>query len=243
MDIVFQLHYAFFLGEAGMTVAAVSALLLILSLVTGLIVWWPLTAQWRQAFAIRTPTTPARFLFDLHKTVSLYPCLVLGAVLLSGVYMNMADPFVWVTQLFSPDTRGLSPAALHPSITGATSISPELAVMIAAGQYPEGRLSSVSVPTDAEGVYQIGRQEVLGLSAFWSERIVSIDQYSGEILDVRAPNTRRSAGEAFLDWQWPLHSGKAFGWLGRMMVFLSGLACPVIYATGVLMWWRKRRPR
>ncbi|MCG7756039.1 MAG: PepSY domain-containing protein [Nitrosomonas sp.] len=31
------------------------------------------------------------------------------------------------------------------------------------------------------------------------------------------------------NWQWPLHSGKAFGWIGRVLVFLCGLACPVIY--------------
>ena len=63
------------------------------------------------------------------------------------------------------------------------------------------------------------------------------------LLDVREPATRRSAGETFADWQWPLHSGQAFGLPGRLMVCLSGLACPVIYVTGVRMWWRKRSAR
>lgn len=89
----------------------------------------------------------------------------------------------------------------------------------------------------------VDRRHVPGLSAFWSERQVAIEQYSGALLDVRDSTTRRSAGETFLDWQWPLHSGQAFGWTGRLLVFLSGLACPVIYATGFLMWWRKRKPR
>ncbi len=99
------------------------------------------------------------------------------------------------------------------------------------------------MPDGETGVYLVGRRQVPGLSAFWSERTVSIDQYSGEILEVRDPTTRRSAGETFPDWQWPLHSGQAFGMTGRLLVFLSGLACPVIYATGFLMWWRKRKPR
>ena len=80
------------------------------------------------------------------------------------------------------------------------------------------------------------------LNPFWSERPVSIDQYSGVIWEVRDPATRRSARETFADWQWPLHSGQAFGWAGRVLVFLSGLAYPVIYVTGFRMWWRKRRP-
>jgi uncharacterized iron-regulated membrane protein len=128
-------------------------------------------------------------------------------------------------------------------LAGGHPISPEQAVALAAARYPEGRLRSISMPEDATGVYQVGRESVPGLSTFWSERIVSVDQYSGAILDVRAPDTRRSAGETFLDWQWPLHSGQAFGMPGRLLVCASGLACPVIYATGFLMWWRRRRRR
>jgi len=243
MDVVFQLHYALFLGEKGMTAAAIGGLLLILSLVTGLIVWWPHGGQWRQAFVIRRPSRPFRMLFDLHKTVSLYTCLVLGAVLLSGVYMNMADPFIRVTQLFSPATRGPVSAPEPGANSGAPPLSAERAVTIAASQYPEGSLAWITMPDGPQGVYQIVRQNIPGLSAFWSERIVSVDQYSGAIVDVRAPDTRRSAGETFIDWQWPLHSGKAFGWGGRLVVFVAGLSCPVIYVTGLLMWWRKRRGR
>lgn len=245
MDAVFSLHFQLLLGVNGITLAAVAAWLLLLSLVTGLIVWWPVNGQWRQAFVIRRPVTPFRFrfLFDLHKTLSLYLCLAIGAVLLSGAYMNWADPIVWVTQLFSPATRGLAQTLTSTPMAGVISIDPEQALAIATARYPEGRLSSISMPEDATGVYQVGRQAVPELSAYWSERIVSIDRYSGEILDVRAPDMRRSAGETFLDWQWPLHSGQAFGMPGRLLVCASGLACPVIYATGFLMWWRKRAAR
>lgn len=243
MDAVFALHFQLLSGVNGITLAAVAAWLLLLSLITGLIVWWPVSGQWRQAFIIRQPMTPFRFLFDLHKTVSFYFCLIVGAVLLSGAYMNWAEPIVWVTQLLSPATRGAAQAPQSTPMDGVSPISPEQAVALAAARYPEGRLRSISMPEDATGVYQVGREGVPGLSRFWSERIVSIDQYSGAIVDVRAPDTRRSAGETFLDWQWPLHSGQAFGLAGRLLVCASGLACPVIYGTGILMWWRKRRRR
>lgn len=243
MDAVFALHYQLFAGMTGVTLAAIAAWLLMLSLLTGVIVWWPVNSQWRQAFVIRRPFAPFRFLFDLHKTLSLYLCLAIGAVLLSGAYMNWAEPIVWVTQFLSPATRGPAQGLVSVPKDGVAPIRPEQAVLLAAARYPEGRLSSISMPEDAMGVYQVGRQGIPGLSAFWSERIVTVDQYSGAVLDVRAPDTRRSAGETFLDWQWPLHSGQAFGMPGRLLVCASGLACPVIYATGFLMWWRKRRGR
>ena len=243
MDVLFALHFALFLGENGMILVAVAALFLLLSLITGLMVWWPLTAKWRQAFAIRRPTTPVRLNFDIHKTFSLYTCLVLGSVLLSGVWMNWNEPFVWVTQVLSPATRGPAQAPTSTPIIGQAPISAEQALAIATTRYPEGRLYLMVAPADPTGVFLVSRKEVPELSAFWSERMVAVDQYSGEILDVRDPSTRRSSGETFADWQWPLHSGQAFGWPGRLMVFLSGLACPVIYVTGVRMWWRRRRAK
>jgi uncharacterized iron-regulated membrane protein len=243
MDVVFALHYTLFLGERGIMIAGVCAVLLILSLLTGIIVWWPRAGQWRHAFVIRRPVRPVRLNFDLHKTLSLYTCLVLGAVLLSGVDMNLNGPFVWTVQLFSPATHGPAQAPTSTPVPGLVPIGAERAVAIAAGTYPDGVLSSVAMPDGETGVYVIGRRHVPGLSAFWSERQVTVDQYSGAILDVRDPTTRRTAGETFLDWQWPLHSGQAFGMTGRLLVFFSGLACPAIYATGVLMWWRKRKSR
>ncbi|MFZ2452500.1 MAG: PepSY-associated TM helix domain-containing protein [Methylovulum miyakonense] len=41
----------------------------------------------------------------------------------------------------------------------------------------------------------------------------------------------------------PLHSGKAFGWTGRILVFLSGLACPLLFVTGFIRWQQKRRAK
>jgi len=41
--------------------------------------------------------------------------------------------------------------------------------------------------------------------------------------------------------QWPLHSGQAFGMTGRILVFLTGLACPVLFVTGMMRWRQKRR--
>lgn len=243
MDVVFALHYTLFLGETGVTMAGIAAVLLILSLLTGILVWWPRAGQWRQAFVIRRPTNQTRLNFDLHKTISLYTLVVLGAVLLSGVDMNLNGPYVWMVQLFSPATRGPAQAPQSTPVPGLASIGAERAVVIASAAYPEGLLSSVAMPDSETGVYLVGRRDVPGLSAFWSERTVAVDQYSGAILEVRDPTNRRSAGETFLDWQWPLHSGQAFGMTGRLLVFLSGLACPIIYATGFLMWWRKRKPR
>lgn len=67
-------------------------------------------------------------------------------------------------------------------------------------------------------------------------------RYSGAILDLDDPIIG-TAGEVFTHWQWPLHSGQAFGMTGRILVFLSRLACPVLFITGVIRWLQKRRAK
>lgn len=243
MDFIFQLHFSLLLRTNGITLVAIVALLLMFSLLTGLIVWWPVTGQWLKALTIKPNAGAVRFNVDLHKTLSLYFFPVLGTVLLAGVYMNLNDPFVWVTQQFSPATREPPQKLLSVPVLEKQSIGGERAWMSVTENFPDGELSAIYFPDSEVGVYVIVQRNVPGLSVFWSERQLAIDQYSGDILDVRAPDTRRSAGETFLDWQWPLHSGKAFGWVGRILIFLCGLACPVIYITGVIRWLQKRQVR
>ncbi|BBL60560.1 hypothetical protein MKFW12EY_41730 [Methylomonas koyamae] len=84
----------------------------------------------------------------------------------------------------------------------------------------------------------------LGAQAAISVSCTVFDRCSGHILDhddLSLPIAK--AGEIFTRWQWPLHSGQAFGMTGRILVFITGLACPVSFTTGVIRWLQKRRGR
>lgn len=50
-------------------------------------------------------------------------------------------------------------------------------------------------------------------------------------------------GDALLEWQYPLHTGEAFGLTGRIVVFLSGFAITALAVTGIVTTVRKLRPR
>jgi uncharacterized iron-regulated membrane protein len=239
---VFELHYALFLGEdIGYKVVGLMGALLIISVLTGLIVWWPLTGKWLKALTIKWKASAERLNFDLHKTFGFYSTLVMLPVLFSGVYMDVPENVVPVLELFSPVTYRYgfqSKQQDKPPITMAE------AVAIAERRYPEGRpdwIYGISAPTST---YTVCKDGVQAAGSLIHRRCVVIDQYSGAILDVDDPSDRRAtAGEIFTHWQWPLHSGQAFGWTGRILVFLSGLACPVLFVTGFIRWRQKRRGR
>jgi uncharacterized iron-regulated membrane protein len=68
---------------------------------------------------------------------------------------------------------------------------------------------------------------------------VSVDAFSGAVLRVRDPLTAAS-GDTFFNWQFPLHTGEAFGLAGRVLVSVSGLAPLLFMVTGLVLWLGRR---
>jgi uncharacterized iron-regulated membrane protein len=240
---VFRLHFALLAGETGGIIVGIMGVILLFSVLTGLIVWWPLTGHWRRVFSIKRHTSVERFNHDLHQTSGFYTFPILFVVLLSGVYMNLPDQFMALVKQLSPGTEGFMDNPHSLPAQDKQPIALTQALSIVQSQYPEGRIDWLSPPDGETGVYRISISDVPKLSRFWSERQVVVDQYQGTILKVQDPSTRATFGQTFVEWQWPLHSGRAFGWTGRILVFLSGLACPVLFVTGLIRWLQKRRAK
>ncbi len=238
MPFVFQLHYSLLLGENGGVAVGIIAAISLISVLTGLVVWWPLGGHWRQALTIKRRASPERFTFDLHKTSGVYSALVLFAVLFSGIFMTLPQHVVPLVELFSPATYRYwfrsTPQADRAPIGVARALA------IANARYPEGRPDWLYGAVETADTYTVCLNGVHAPGSLLHRRCVVMDRYTGEILDVDDPAVG-TAGEVFTQWQWPLHSGQALGLPGRILVFLSGLACPVLYVTGVIRWLQKRR--
>lgn len=242
---VFALHYALLLPRFGDppfgdAVVAVIGLVLTVSLFTGIYLWWPKSGGWIAALTIKRGAHVRRLNFDLHKTAGIYFSIVLLALFISGVSLNLRAPFHAVVRLFSPtvdryDIRS-TPAE------GRVPLSIGQVMRTVQAQYPDGRAEWLYLPKNSTGTYAICQRDVPNVSLVLSRRCVVVDQYSGEILHVQAPD-RGTAGDSFIQWQWPMHSGQVFGMTGRWIVFTSGLICPLLFGTGWYLWWRKQRHR
>ncbi|MDD1619970.1 MAG: PepSY domain-containing protein [Methylococcaceae bacterium] len=243
IGLMFELHYALLIPseEVCAIVVGVSAALLIISTLTGLIVWWPLTGKWRQALTFKAGAGKARFNYDLHKAGGFYTALVMIPVLFSGVYMVLPRNVVAVLELFSPVTYRYWFHSTPPS-PDAPAIGMDQAEAIALKQYPTGRPHWIYGAPNPTQTYTVCQDGVDTPGSILQRRCTVIDRYSGKILDLDDPSMpTATAGEVFTHWQWPLHSGQAFGMTGRILVFITGLACPALFITGVIRWLQKRR--
>lgn len=248
VSFIMQLHYCLLLGDMGEMAVGILAALSIISVLTGLILWWPLTSKFKQALTFKRHASGVRFNFDLHKTVGFYMTIVLLPVLFSGVYFNLPDRVNVVLKQLSPITRdnpwsGLGKTQYKSKPQPGQKPAPYAAIeAVVQSTYPSGKLWHLYAPKDEAGVYVVQKRDANDLSLFIGYRDFVIDQYSGEMLASYQSGTGNN-GDVFLDWQWALHSGQAFGWTGRILVFLSGLACPVLFVTGVIRWLQKRRAK
>jgi uncharacterized iron-regulated membrane protein len=248
VSFIMQLHYCLLMGDMGVLIVGILAAMSLISVLTGLILWWPLTGKFRQALTIKTKASFVRFNFDLHKTAGFYTAIVIIPVLFSGVYFNLPDRINILVNLFTPVTRNNPWSGLAATDFNSTKLPGQKPVSYAAIEaavqslYPTGRLWLFYAPEDDKGTYIIQKRDADDLSRFVGYRDFVLDQYSGKILASYQSGTGNK-GDVFLDWQWPLHSGQAFGWTGRILVFSAGLVCPVLFITGMMRWLQKRKAR
>jgi len=60
-----------------------------------------------------------------------------------------------------------------------------------------------------------------------------VDLKTGVVTTVSRP-AASTRGDRFMAWLYPLHTGAAFGWPGRLLVALAGIATIVVNVTGLL---------
>lgn len=239
---VFALHYSLLMPDIGGTVVGICTVLLCFSLLTGLVLWWPLDGKWRRVLSIKHGASPVRFNHDLHRAIGLYTLPVVFAVLLSGIYMVLPTQFMALLHVFSPDAVRRYEVAPTPR-PDTKLIGLESALKVVQQNFPDARPFWLYLPNAQQPRYMTCQQEgARTKSYFIDRRCIVIDGYSGAVMHVEEAGVG-TAGDTFIAWQWPLHSGYVFGWTGRIIVFVCGLLSLAVFVTGVIRWLQKRRAR
>jgi len=240
VSVIYELHQELLLGTPGEIVVGILALFLLLSIVSGLYLWWPKAGKLRRALTFQSGGSPIRKHYDLHKLTGLIGAVLLMLLALTGFYLEFPNLVTPVVRWFSP-VRDVSSAQqpLSDLQAGIPQIPIEQAVAIARSTFPDAQPMWIGLPQHERDSYSVGLRQPGEVRQAGGQTEVWIDQYSGAVRRITDWN-RFTGGETFLSWLFPLHNGEAFGLTGRWIVFIAGFTPLFLYGTALRMWWLKR---
>ncbi len=166
--------------------------------------------------------------------------MVLLIVVISGVLLELPDTF-------NPLLNDISPLYNPPTVQSAlpadgVRLNIDRATQIAQRYYPSAQLRWVETPQNDRAAYRVMLYQAGEPSHRFPKTTVWIDQYTGAVLASRDPRWQ-SGGDTFISWLHPLHNGEILGLTGRWLIFASGFVPLVLYYTGFVRWWQKKRAK
>jgi uncharacterized iron-regulated membrane protein len=232
LDLHTQLHF----GRWGWRFVGLLGPALILSALSGLLLWWPGVTGLREALRVRHQLGMRRWLSDLHRLaglIALVPLLILAVTGFLLAYPAVGESLTGASGMrHGDDGPGIRSTGRSAN---PRPVNVDEAVLLARGPFPSAEVRRVSTPDGPEGTYRVTLRQRIDPNERHPMTAVWVDQYSGHIREVRNA-ARFTAGERTLAALWPLHTGESLGGWGRLVWFLTGLFLPLLYVSGLARW-------
>lgn len=231
---ILDLHTDLQLQSSGRQILATAGLLLMLSVCSGLYLWWPGITGLANCFKVRTNSL-LRLAFDLHRLLG--ACSAGGLLLLAFTGFHLAYPPL-LESLTAAEGMGhgdAGPNVRSTAVPNNRPVSLSEAIVVARGLFPSSEVRRITTPAGEIGTYRINLRQQHELNQHHPFTSVWIDRWSGQIRAVNNPK-QFNAGQTFTTWQWPLHTGEAFGNWGRLLWFWLGLTPLLLFVSGVAHW-------
>jgi uncharacterized iron-regulated membrane protein len=250
---LYKLHYSMHLPEVsgialGIWLMGIVALVWVVDSCIALWISFPSRKAWQKSFAFRFDKGGYRLSFDLHRSGGVWAWLLLVPLAVTAVSMNLQN------QVVRPLVSLLSPLAASPFADRTANPAPM------SSKVPRERVLA-SAALDAErlglsdppgGVFYSPEFRVFGVGLYapgmehgdggLGNPWLYYDAQSGLAAGSELPG-RGSAGDLFLQLQFPLHSGRLLGVPGRALISALGLLIAMLSVTGVVIWAKKRKVR
>ncbi|SNR61053.1 Uncharacterized iron-regulated membrane protein [Methylobacillus rhizosphaerae] len=255
LPFLYKLHYSMHIPDAwglelGVLFMGIIAMIWVVDNFIALWLSFPNRKSWKKSFIFRWQQGGYKLNFDLHRSGGVWVWLLLLLLAVTSVSMNLnfqvMRPIVetFSTLTPSPFASRIPQPEDQPLIPG---ISREQVLDIArveATKHGWHAQAGAVFYSPSFGLYGVGFFEPGndhgdgGLGNPW----LYFDGQDGRSVGTSIPGTG-SAGDIFMQAQFPLHSGRILGIPGRILISLMGAVVAMLSLTGIIIWLRKRQAR
>ncbi|MEH1832583.1 MAG: PepSY-associated TM helix domain-containing protein [Nostoc sp.] len=237
-----NLHYRLFAEHIGIAIAGICGLLMVFLTITGLILW----PGWRKlisGFKIKWNAHSKRVNFDIHKVVGVITAVFLVLTFFTGFCWNFAgfvNPIIYAVT-FSPQKPVEHIEPVSQPIPGKQPLTLTELLDQVNTALPGGIVSEIGgFSTPKDGLY-VSLTFPQQSADSWVE--IYLDKYSGKVLQIdKHEGASQSLGDKILNSFDTLHFGTFGGLPTRIFYVFVGLAPFILFITGFVMWWYRKRP-
>ncbi len=242
-----KMHKTLLLGETGKWIIKFNIVIFLAMLLSGLVLWFPLKRnQVKNAFKMKFDAKWQRINYDFHNVFGFYFVLPLLLVTFTGIWWAVKPSQKLVYAILGEGKKvekkmvSNFQSISNPGFRVDMKISPAKVFQSVLAQNKGWNEAHINYPKNKKDViklnfrypYQIVRKQ----------NVLEFDQYSGQLLrseyfrDYTAADKVKHANRS-------LHTGQAFGLLGKIMMFLASLFSATLPVTGFLIWYQKKNKK
>lgn len=219
--IMLYLHANLLLGKTGSWIVGLMGLLLTFFFITGIILWWP-----KQNWLQKLQQLPKSGVRGLHRGLGIFFGLPLVFSALTG--------FILAFDLLQPIGRALGDQKKPEDMSIVQACNYEEQIQTLNLLTPEQQKNLVSIhfcsPKNGFMKFSFGHHERSGHDGY--VKIIA-DPRTQKIVQKFDTSKDPSSWSANALLVYPMHTGAYFGGLGRVLIFLCGLALAAMYFTGL----------
>lgn len=233
------LHTELLSGERGETILGIGAVLLVCMGVTGIILWWPRHGKISPGFKIQWSAHWEKVNFDLHRASGIYAALFVLITAFTGVSLVFNEAVAGFINAVTESPPRPAPPLSDPLRVGMPSPSLDVLLQQADHILPAATITWINFPQTPRAPWVV-RKKLPQESHPNGRNFIYFDQYTGRVLQAENSATA-PLGTRIYNVLYPIHIGVIGGIPTRILQVIIGLAPPILFITGYVMWKNRRK--
>jgi uncharacterized iron-regulated membrane protein len=244
--VIHNIHGNMMMAQNGRTLVGWLGVAMLISSITGLILWWPRGSFTAAVQGLRWGRSASVF-SNLHHMAGFWICLPLAVLSLSGAWIAFPQAMHALTAPLQPapaggartrggDRPGFVPPDPAPKMRADDALA---AALKAAGGAPGARLAQLTLPT--AGDKPAWRIQLKGAGPAPVSVRVADATGKARVQDGGQAADGSGGGDPFARFMRRLHDGSGYGLAWQVIISVAGLAPAVLGVTGVLIWAKRRK--
>ncbi|MEI3797287.1 MULTISPECIES: PepSY-associated TM helix domain-containing protein [unclassified Chitinophaga] len=243
--------------KIGRPIVNYSTLICVITLISGLVLWWP--KRWNkstrnQSFKIKWGASFKRVNYDLHNVLGFYALLVLFAIGVTGMVYGLewwSKSLYWATSggKTLPEFRELKSDSLQAGKKHYDNLGQkmDIAWKTAVDKHPEASGFYMAFPDTSKATASITVIVYPEKGQYYNNQRYVFDQHTLEPLTGNKLYEQRfeeaEFGAKLRRMNYDIHVGSILGLPGKFMAFFASLIGATLPITGFIIWWGKGRKK